>query len=172
MTAKKTQPEPGSEVVEAEFVRDVVHAEASVVPRVGDVVSQYLRNEAEDDGVPEGAGYQSIIEQIMSARDADSLFTETMADKPDDIFLRKLIVNGFSLNDSDFDQGAPVYASIKVYDTIDEVDRVVNTGNQAVIAQLLRAQQLELLPAQLMFKQGQKPNKFGKFPIRLVAWKD
>lgn len=168
MVAKKNEVVP----VDAEIVAEVVQATGVIVPREGDFISQYLRIEQDNDELPDGAGYQAIMDQIMSATSMDDLFSENSADKPSDVYRRKLTVFGYSVLDSDFEVGPPVYFAIQVHDEVDDKPRVIVTGNQAVMAQCMKAKQMGWFPAKLMFIQGERPNRFGGYPIRLITWKD
>lgn len=160
------------EVVEAELIHEVVQATGTVVPRAGDLLSQYLKNETEDTDVVEGAGYAAILAKIMSAETEEDLWAESQADKPRDVYLRKLIVRGYHHVDSDFPEGPPVYFAVDAFDTIDERERVILTGNQKIMAKLMRAKDRGLLPAKVMFIQTNKTDRFGRFIEDLVSWRD
>lgn len=166
MTAKKQTPsdEVIAEVVSAELV--------PVSTREGDFISQYLVEEREETNLEEGAGYAAILQKIMRASSEEELWAESSADKPEDVYRRKLIISGYNVVDSDFPTGPPVYFAVNALDTVDNVERVILTGNQKIMAKLLTAQQRGWFPAKLQFIQTGKVNRFGKFIEDLVKWED
>lgn len=166
MTAKK-------EPVKDEVIAEVVSAElVPVSNREGDFISQYLTEEREETELGEGAGYEAIINKIMRATTEDELWSESSADKPSDVYRRRLIIAGYNVVDSDFPTGPPVYFAVNALDTVDNVERVILTGNQKIMAKLVTAQQRGWFPAKLQFIQTNKTNRFGQFIEDLVKWED
>lgn len=154
-------------------IAEVVNAElVPVTTRKNDFISQYLTEEAEDTTLPEGAGYEAILQKIMRASSEEELWSESQADKPEDVYRRKLTVRGYSVIDSDFPEGPKVYFAVDAHDEIDDIDRVILTGNQKIMAKLLAAHQRGWFPAKVMFIQSTKVNKYGRFIEDLVKWSD
>lgn len=161
MTAKKTEVKTDTEIVP---VQDVV---GTLVKRTGDVLGRWLTTEAENTDTDPEAVYNAIISEIMAAGSEDELFNLPEPTKLEDHTDKPLEFIGFKMLDSDYDQGAPVYFVIGAIDLQTGHKVVITCGEQAIMAQLFRAKQLDLFPLRLIPKQASRPNRYGRHPMRL-----
>lgn len=161
MPGKPKVTEESTEVVP---VQDVV---GTLVKRTGDVLGRWLVSEAENTETDPEAVYTAIINEIMAAGSQDELFNLPEPSKLEDHADRPLEFLGFKMLDSDYDQGAPVYFVIGAIDLQTAKKVIITCGEQAIMAQLFRAQQLELFPVRLIPRQSTRPNRFGRHPMRL-----
>jgi hypothetical protein len=147
----------------------VVDAASGVIPRSGDVISRYIR---QDERTPEERTeevYRSIIEAVLQSPDANSVLELIEAEGLKDYVGRVIDIAGFSVNDSDYEQGAQVYVAIRAIDVETKTRRIITTGWQRVMAQLLRLQQLDAFPVRCTVHQAKRPNQHGSYPLQLVA---
>lgn len=167
--------EPGSEVAPvdrgAPFVPATTEAqiaEGKVIDRAGDMgLARYLEKDDYDDDAARDASYKSIIEQIFAAESMEEVLTPPEAISARDMVATPLIVESFDVNTSEYDVGSPYYASMKVKRADTGEALVVNTGNQRIMAQLIRLQQLESFPFECYIRQSKRPNRHGSFPLSL-----
>ena len=130
-------------------------------------LDQYLADEGlYKEPSPEQA-YRQIIDQILSAATPEDVLTPAEAVSARDCVDRPFFLYGFDVNTSEFDVGSPFYATMKVRFLDDDQPTVVNSGNQALFAQLIRLSQLDAFPQTVVIRQGKRPNRFGTFPLRL-----
>lgn len=148
-------------------VRDVIDAQVVVPHKKGDMLSGYLANETNNNTVSPDQAYRSIIDRIMASETVDDVLGEITPMSPTDFLNRNLIVHGFVFNDSDYEEGPPVYATMAVQPDGDDETYVVNTGDQGLMAQLLRIQQLNAYPFRCQFKQGNM-NRHNNYPVRMT----
>lgn len=161
MPGRQKQTEEATEVVP---VQDVV---GTLVQRTGDVLGRWLQSEAENTETDPEAVYTAIISEIMAAGTKEDLFELPEPSNLEDHTDKVLEFHGFKMLDSDYDQGAPVYFVIGAVDLQTNKKVVITCGEQAIMAQLFRAQQLDLFPIRLVPKKASRPNKWGRHPMRL-----
>lgn len=145
-----------------------VIAEGRVVDRTGDMgLAQYLERDDYDDEAQAESGYRSIIEQIMTSETMEEVLTPPEAISARDVVGVPLVISAFHVNQSEYDVGSPYYLSMQATrgDTGESV--VINTGNQRIMAQLIRLDQLNSLPAECYIRQSKRPNRHGSFPLSL-----
>lgn len=161
MTARKDKPEPGTEVSVAQ---DVV---GTLMAREGDVIGQYLASEADYNGADPEVVYQTIIQEIMGATTVEEVLnlpeTSAFSDHEGDT----LELRGFKVLDSDFEAGAPVYFAVGGTNLTDNEKVIITCGEQAVMAQLLRVDQLGGWPIRVVPTAAKRTNRHGKYPLRL-----
>lgn len=167
MSGKKVDPVTGEAVV-----AEVVSAALAPAKRQGDVVSQYLYTDDERVKVDPTDVHKAIIEEIMASTTAEELFADTDTDDLSEYVGRVIEVRDFSVNDSEFETGAPIYLAIKVTDVETGERRIITTGEQNVMAQLILAKQRGWLPAKLRPTQARRMNRHNRYPIRLVKVED
>lgn len=145
-------------------------ASTGTVERTGDVgLGAYLMSENDGGEQDTLQSYRMIIDQILNSNTPEDVLTPVEAVSARDMVGRPFILHGFDVNQSEFDVGSPFYASMKVTFLEDDVKAVVNTGNQAVMAQLIRLSQFENgFPQSVVIREGRKPNKYGNKPLRLT----
>lgn len=148
----------------------VVEAAAGIIDRRGDVVSRYIHRDAEDVDVVAESVYRTIIEEIMSAPDADSVLFVPEPEKLAEFVGRHLRLDTFKVNESEFDEGPPIYFTLKVWDFASETKHLINTGEQSVMAQVMRLQQLNAIPFEFTVLQAKRPNRFNRFPLKLTKF--
>jgi hypothetical protein len=163
VTTKKAPEETGTEVVHvAEVVKELVKRE-------GDVLGKWLAHEAENTETDPTAVYEAIIAEIMSAETIEDLLNLPEPGNLSDHVDQVLEIYGFRVLDSEFQQGAKVYFVFGGQNLTTGEKFVVTCGEQAVMAQLLRAKQLDAFPIRTTPTQATRPNKYGKRPMRLKA---
>jgi hypothetical protein len=97
--------------------------------------------------------FASIIRQILSATSPDIVLTPVEATQARDVVGVPLEVFDFAMNKSEFDTGAPFYASMQCQKVKTGEPVVVNCGHKAVIAQLIRLKQLDAYPFAGVFEE-------------------
>lgn len=147
---------------------EVQEVEGSIVPREGDTgLLRYIETERRDIEVTGTAAYEEIIAQIMMSATAEEVLTPYEAESLDNYQDRPLRIHTFDLNRSEFDVGSPYYATCRV-ETLDTGEKkILNTGHQALMAQLIRLQQLDAFPVECTVKAAKRANKYGNYPLRL-----
>lgn len=162
MSGKKVDPVTG-EVVVAEAVTTAVEP----VQRRGDVISAYLHKDVARVDVNPTDTHRQIIEEIMEAQTLDDLLAN---EEPEDIvnFVGRVItIRDYSINDSEFADGAPIYVALKVTDEETGERRVVTTGEQNIMAQVITAKERGWLPLKCRPVQATRANRHGRYLIRL-----
>lgn len=171
MAARKPPEEDTStDLVVIEEGRDVIEAAAGFVKRSGDVISRYVDREREDIDIMAEAVHLSIIEEIMAASDIDSMLLVPEPEKMTEFVGRHLRLEGYKVQESEFEQGAPIYLTLKVYDIDSDTKHLINTGEQRIMAQVIRIDQLGGVPFEFTVKQAKRPNRYNRFPLALAAW--
>lgn len=167
MAGKKVDPVTGE--VELPAV-----VEAAVLPAVreGDVLSRYLTVEQENTDVASTDTHKAIVDEIFSSTTLDELLENTEPEDLKNFIGRVITIREYSVNDSEFEKGAPIYFALKVTDEETGERRVITTGEQNVMAQVMTAQQRGWLPLRCRPYQANKPNKHGRYLIRLGKAED
>lgn len=160
MVSKKT--EPGTELERT----DVIEASAGIVARQGDVIGRIIAAENLAEPPDAEATYRAIIEQILTAPDLETVLTISEAVRLTEIVDRPMRIHGINFNDSDFEQGAAIYVSIRA-EMLDDGERIIaNTSWQAAMAQLIWIQQRNMFPVDVIARNAKRQNRYGNFPIR------
>jgi hypothetical protein len=156
---------PGTEVETVDAELDV----QTSTGRQGDTgLSAYLQDETAYTEPDRTQAYRQIIDQILNADTPEDVLTPVEAVNASDHTDRPFILYGFAVNQSEFEVGSPFYASMNVRFLDDDDPAVINSGNQALMAQLIRLSQFEDgFPRTVVIKKGKRPNRFGTFPLRL-----
>lgn len=155
-------------VHEPEIVPDKTTGAAARANKPGGF-DQFLTDKQARDGDPEVDPYERIIKQVLSAETADAVLTPVEVRQGRDIIGMPIIVLGFTLNESEYDAGSPFYASMDCLFPPDASPEVVNCGHKKVLAQLVRLQELDAFPAQVVFTtRGQ--SKQGTPMLELTKW--
>lgn len=156
--------EPGTDV-------EVVTGQAMAPweARPGNVgLDEYLMNEGLYSEPSPDQAYRQIIDQILNAATPEDVLTPVDAISATDVIDRPFFLYGFDVNKSEYDVGSPFYASMHVRFMDEDSPAVVNSGNQALFAQLIRLSQFENgFPCTVVIRQGRRPNRHGTFPLRL-----
>lgn len=140
-----------------------------VMAREGDVLSKWLSIESENTDVDPMAVYEAIITEIMGSESAlDVLNLPEPSDLVDHAD-RVLELHGYRVLDSEFEVGAPVYFVLGATDMTSGEKVVITCGEQAIMAQLLRLNQLKAFPIRVIPQKSKRPNRFGRHPMRLRA---
>lgn len=146
----------------------VVDAVGELVRRDGDVVSRFLDREADSIEVDPEAAYAAIIDEIMTASSVTDVLNLPEPEKLEAFADRPIEIHGYKIQESDFEQGAPVYFTIGAVDLQTGKKVIINTGVQSVMAQLLRLKFLNAFPVRVIPKESPRANRFGRKPIRLT----
>jgi hypothetical protein len=176
MARSNQQPPEGVDPVTGEVLPgtdvETVDAELDVqvsAGRKGDTgLSAYLQDESAYTEPDRTQAYRQIIDQILNADTPEDVLTPVEAVNASEHTERPFILYGFDVNQSEFDVGSPFYASMHVRFLDDDDPAVVNSGNQALMAQLIRLSQFENgFPRTVVIRKGKRPNRHGTFPLRL-----
>lgn len=158
---------PKVDSVTGEALPAVVEAALAPARREGDVISRYLRAEQEDTSVSSTDTHAAIIDEIMESQSLDELLENSEPEDLTSFVGRVITIREYSVNDSEFQNGAPIYLALKVTDEETGERRVITTGEQNVMAQVIRAKDAGWLPFKCRPFQSNKPNKYGRYIIRL-----
>jgi hypothetical protein len=158
--AKTDEPQEGT----------VVAAALGHGDRDGDHLSQYLQRDEVDPEVTKAQTHAAIIHQILASADADSVLEVFEPQSLNDFENRHLRIDSYRVQDSDFEQGPPVYFSLMVVDVDNDSKHLINTGEQAVMAQVLRMEQLGQIPFECRVHLSGSTNRYGRRLARLAKW--
>lgn len=151
---------------------EVAVREATGVPvRSGDFISRYLREETENPNTTSGATHLAIIEEIVGGRTVEDILNAPDPIPMEELVGRHLVLHGFRAQESEFEEGPPIYFTLNVTDGDTGDKLIVNTGEQAVMAQVEALDREGLLPQHVTVKQARRANRFNRFPIRFTQWK-
>lgn len=156
--------------VEDTLPDSVVEVAAGIIPRDNDVISRYLMVEREDVEVTREATHSAIIGDIMASKTVEDVL-EVLEPEELDVFQdRHIRIDGYDQRDSEFEAGAPIYVTLKVWDEENKSKHLINTGQQAIIAQMLRLDAMNAFPVHVVPVASKRPNKFGRYMFRLKGW--
>jgi hypothetical protein len=116
---------------------------------------------------PSGEAYDRILEQIAAATDVDSLDSPWRSGSLGAMNGKEILVNGISKMPSDYDGGFGFFLLIDAIDKETGERVLLTTGAVAVVAQLVRANALDLFPVSFKVTVSEKPTKNGYHPIHL-----
>lgn len=148
----------------------VVEVAAGIVPRDKDIIGKYLKFETKDDEVAAEVTHTQIIEEILAAETIADVLEVLDPEKWEPFVGRHIRLLGYKHIDSEYDTGPPVYFVVKLMDVETDTKHLVVTGEQAVMAQLMKLDVLKAFPVDVVPKVPNKPNKYGKYLVRLSAW--
>jgi hypothetical protein len=182
------------EVVEGQPVDDgTVEVYREGQRRKGDVgLAEFMSApEGSDDWAPEELAYRAIIEQIINAPTVRDVLTPIEAVNAGDELDHPFELHKVDYRESDFEQGATMYAALQVRWIDTKEQGVITTGNQAVMAQLISLQTKHdaaykafqeweaagskgkqpqpVLPIGVKLVEVGKPNQYGNRPLRLAT---
>lgn len=162
MATKKTQ-DTGAEL-------DIVDEDGQTVVPLGDTgLGAYLANEIQDVDIDTTGAYREIIGSILAKSSAMDVLTPTEVLSARQIVDRPFALMGVRFNGSDFSDGSGYYATMDVHFPDTDEKGVVNTGHQALMAQLIKLVEFNEFPYPVKVVAAGKPNQFGTVPLRLVA---
>jgi len=127
-------------------------------------LDQYLRDTHAAEVDPDEGAYARIIEQVLKSTTPDIVLTPTEAVDAKDMVGIPLVITGFDLNESEYDQGSPFYVSIHAFVAQDETEVVINCGHKKVIAQMVMLKRFDQWPYRAMFRQ-RGVSKIGGTPM-------
>lgn len=143
---------------------DTTEREGMVIP------AEALQEEHQDVGDDQMSAYRAIVNQILNAETIEEVLTPIEAHSAKEVIDRNLTLHDFHINRSEFDVGAPYYMSLDCVDEDTGEKMVVNTGHQAMMAQLIKLRQDNNFPYHVRIYRAGKPNRFGNEPLRLRKW--
>lgn len=141
---------------------EIVQAAVGNAEREGDHLSRYLATEVEDTETTALQTHAAIIHQILNAPDIDSVLEVFEPQKLEDFENRIIEIHGFQRQESDFDQGPRFYMSVKVIDVENGTRHLINVGEQGIMAQLIRLDQLATFPIKVRVHMSKTANKYGR----------
>jgi hypothetical protein len=148
----------------------VVEAAVGDVPRRNDHLGDSLRRELQDPEVSRAQAHAAIIHQILNSADVDSVLEVYEAQTLADFEGRHIRIDSHRFNDSEFEEGPPVYVSLMVVDVEAGTKHLINSGEQAIIAQVLKLEELDAFPLECKVWLAAKPNRYGRRLSRLAKW--
>ncbi len=162
MATKKPDP------VEPESTEVAVREATGVPARSEDFISQYVRTDIDDPEATAAATHRAIIEEILASRSVDDALNVPDPQAMAELVGQHLVLHGYRVQESEFEEGPPVYFTLNLTngDTDDKI--IVNTGEQAVMAQVLVLDRENAFPIHLTVKQARKPNRFNRYPVRFT----
>jgi hypothetical protein len=142
-----------------------VHGSKGLAERYGDAAFLFETG-TESDG-PMSDGYQALIEQILNADTPEQILTPVEIRQPRDVVGDPLDIFDCRWQRSEFEAGAPMYASLecKLVQTGEPI--VVNCGQKPVMAQCVRLKQLGAFPFRAYFRETGR-NQHGTPMYRLT----
>jgi hypothetical protein len=149
---------------------EITEPTTDVATREGDAgLGQWMaRQQTEAELNPEQA-YHRILQQIMAAETVENVLTPVEAYNATDLIDVPLEVVGFEPQRSEYEVGSPFYFSVMAQNLVTGERAVVNTGNQACMAQLLRLAELGAFPFVAKFAERGRARDGRTRPLRLVA---
>lgn len=145
-------------------------ADSQPVVRRESALDRFLLDASAQGGDVERDPLESIIRQVLSAESPAAVLTPTDVQQARDIVSVPLMLADFELNKSEFDVGAPFFASMAVLGP-GGVPMVVNCGHKKVLAQLVKLREFNEFPYRVMFiERGQ--SKQGTAMLELTAWEE
>lgn len=126
-------------------------------------IGEWLDRERDDTATGPVATYRDIVTQVLDAQSVFDVLTP-----PDVLAARDCVGRPFALisvrfNESSYQQGSPIYASMDVVWPDTEKRDVINSGNQRMVAQLLKLHQLDQFPLLVEIEQSKTMNEYGNF---------
>lgn len=156
MTTKKAS-DPGSDVAAID------PAEVPVVQEFDTGIGEWLDREREDTATGPVATYRDIVTQILDAKSIFDILTPPDILNTRDCWGRPFALIGVRFNESSFQNGSPVYASMDVVWPDTEKRDVINSGNQRMVAQLLRLHQIDMFPLMVEIERSNTMNEYGNY---------
>lgn len=121
-----------------------VMATGKVVDRGGDMgLGQFIDYDSLDEDATSETTYRSIIAQVMASASIEEVLTPPEAISAREMVGIPLVLTGFHVNTSEYDVGSPYYFSMDVTRGDTGERCVVNSGNQRIMAQLLKCYMLD-----------------------------
>lgn len=139
-------------------------------PKTAKELDSWLVAQGEQQEDPDAGGYARIIAQVLSATSPDVVLTPVEALEARHIVGVPLLLFGFDLNESEFDEGSPFYASMQCTHGESGDPAVVNCGHKKVIAQLVKLKEFDQFPYRVMFRERGTSKIGGTKMLELVAW--
>jgi hypothetical protein len=127
------------------------HDEGALARRSDEVAFLYEAGEKAEEEM--SGGYVAIIDQILSAETPEQILTPVEVRQPRDVVGEPLEIFDMRLQRSEYEVGSPMYASVEAKQLADGEPIVVNCGQKALMAQLVRLKQLDAFPFRAYFRQ-------------------
>jgi hypothetical protein len=144
---------------------------ATSAPKTSEELDAFLYDANELESSDPDAAHRRIIDQVLSASTPDAVLTPVDAIDGAQVLGVPLLLFSWAMNKSEFDAGSPFYASMQCADlrTDPASPVVVNCGHKRVLAQLVKLQEFDQYPYQVMFRtRGQ--SRHGTPMLELVKW--
>lgn len=123
-----------------------VMAEGRVVDRQHDMgLGKFIDYDDLDEEAAAETTYRSIIAQVMAGSSIEEVLTPPEAISARNMTGVPLVISGFHVNTSEYDVGSPYYFSMDCRRVDTDEKCVINSGNQRIMAQLLRLYMLDQL---------------------------
>lgn len=152
---------------DAEEARNVVQAAVVGDGRQGDVTSQYMNQEVQDPDVAAANVHAAIIQRIIESANLDSVLEYFESEKLEAFENRVVLIEEATWRESEFDTGPPVYYSLMIKDVDTGTRHLINTGEQRIMAQCWKFQEMKAIPLTVVVRLAKKANRFGR---RLAAF--
>lgn len=145
-------------------------AQVATPPKTAKELDAWLTAQGEQQEDPDAGGYARIIAQVLSATSPDVVLTPVEALEARNIVGVPLLLFGFDLNESEFDEGSPFYASMQCAHGETGDPAIVNCGHKKVIAQLVKLKEFDQYPYRVMFREKGTSKVGGTKMLELVSW--
>lgn len=125
--------------------------------------------EAMIESVPEAGqdGFEGILEAIALAGDWRALDAPWRSSGMTELANQALVVTGIRKMPSDYPGGLPWFLVIDGANMATGERIAVTTGAVSVVAQLVKAHQLDLFPLVVIPRVADRPSKSGYYPVHL-----
>jgi hypothetical protein len=115
----------------------------------------------------DGSGVERIVDAILSAESWESLSDPWESTNADKLRGKRLRVNSLMRRPSQFRGGLGIFLVVFCTDTANGEDLVWTTSSVSVVAQLVRAYCLRVLPAIVEMVIADRPTEAGFYPHHL-----
>lgn len=139
---------------------------AEVVPVVNEYdtgIASWLERQRDDTQTGPVATYRAIVEQVL---DSKSIFDVLCP--PDVLTCREtwgkpFVLTAVRFNESSYEQGAPIYASMEIVWPDTQKKDIINSGVQRMVAQLLVLHKENVFPLLVQIERSNTVNEYGNY---------
>lgn len=109
----------------------------------------------------------SMVDQVMAASSLNEMNRMWDANGSKDMVNADLIFRSIHMMPSDFADGLPFFLVCACTDVVTGEQVTMTTGSIMIVAELIRAQLIDALPAEAVITAAKRPTKDGNVPLHL-----
>jgi hypothetical protein len=128
---------------------------------------EYVRATPEIYGSDADAASDEIVGRTLQAASVEDVLDTGELTDAESVLGVNLEIWGVKFNESDFQEGSPVYAIIDAFREDTQQRDLIGCGGQRLVAQLVRFHQLNQWPVKCCMVKTRRPTKAGYFPLML-----